>query len=338
MKAQNNFIFDFTYIDLLEYAQSLANKLGVAFENNEIKYPSHIADGYCKFFKINEFMSFQVVHYTAKQKMVFNRYPSQSNHISITFQDFTFAKCDKHDYDCNEIILNNESLGSIQCKSTRLNEIIVIEPGLEVKVVLVLMKENWVDNVLHDSVSKEKFIRYLVNQHANLRKEFLSIEQSKFFNEIFISKKFTLLENLYYEGRIFNLLESFLNDVLTKEETEGNLLFDTPEDIRMLQQAEKFINDSLMEPFAGVEHLSRICCMSRTKFINLFQKVYGVSSFDYYQKKRLNIAYECMKSGKHTVSGAAQIIGYTGINNFAIAFKKEFGLLPSELLDKVKYN
>jgi AraC-like DNA-binding protein len=334
----NEFIFDFSYVDLFDYAHALANKLGVTFENNEIRYPSHIADGYSKFFKINEYMSFQVVHYTAKQKMVFNRYSSHCNHITITFQDFTFAKCDKHDYDCNEIIVNNNSLGSIQCKSTRLNEIIVIEPGLEVKVVLVLMKENWVDNVLHDSVSKEKFIEYLVNQNANLRKEFLSIEQSKFFNEIFISKKFTLLESLFYEGRIFNLLESFLNDVLTKEETEGSLLFDTPEDIRMLQQAEKYINDNLKEPFVGVEHLSKICCMSRTKFINLFQKVYNASSFEYYQKKRLSIAYECMKTGRHTVSDAAQIIGYSGINNFAIAFKKEFGLLPSELLDKVKYN
>jgi hypothetical protein len=189
---QNEFIFDFTFTDLFEYANGLANKLGVAFENNEIRYPSHIADGYSKFFKINEFMSFQVVHYTAKQKMVFNRFPTDNNHITITYQDFTFAKCDKHDYDCNEIILNNKSLGSIQCKSTRLNEIVVIEPGLEVKVVLVLMKENWVDNVLHDSVSKEKFIRYLVNQHANLRKEFLSIEQSKFL------MKFSSARNLRF--------------------------------------------------------------------------------------------------------------------------------------------
>lgn len=211
---QNEFIFNFKYTDLFEYAHELASKVGVSIENNVVKYPSHIADGYCKFFKINEFMSYQVVHYTAKQKMIFNKFPSVKNHITITYQDFTFAKCNKHDYDCNEIILNNDSLGSIQCKSTKQNEIVIIEPGLEVKVVLVLMKENWVDNVLHETISKEKFIRYLVNENANIRKEFLNVEQRKFFNELFICKKFTLLESLYYEGRIFNLLESFLNDIL----------------------------------------------------------------------------------------------------------------------------
>lgn len=334
----NEFCFDFNYSDLFKYAGKLSEKLGVPLINNEIKYPEAIAEGYSKFCKINEFMSFQIIHYTARQKMTFRRFPTSNNHIAITFQDFTFAKCSLHDYDCNEIVLNNKSLGSVQCKSTRLQETVVIEPGLEVKAVFVLMKENWVDNVLHDSVSKDKFIRYLVNQNANLRKEFLSPEQNKFFNEIFNGTTLTLLENLYYDGRVLSLLESFLKDILTKEDTDNHFLIASHDDIHMLQQAEKFINDNLMDPFPGVEQLSRISCMCRTKFINLFQKVYNVSSFEYYQKKRLTIAYDFMKTGKHSVSDTAHIIGYSGITNFTAAFKKEFGLLPSELLDKVKVN
>lgn len=334
----NEFCFDFNYNDLFKYAGKLAEKLGVPLYNNEIRYPAAVANGYSKFFKINEFMSFQVIHYTARQRMTFRRFPTTNNHIAITFQDFTFAKCCIHDYDCNEIVLNNKSLGSVQCKSTRLQETVVIEPGLEVKVILILMKENWVENVLHDSISKDKFIRYLVNQNANLRKEFLSPDQNKFFNEIFNGNTFSLLENLYYNGRVLSLLESFLKDILTKEDAENHFIIASQEDTQMLQLAEKFINDNLMDPFPGVEQLSRISCMCRTKFINLFQKVYNVSSFEYYQKKRLTIAYEFMKTGKHSVSDAAQIIGYSGITNFTAAFKKEFGLLPSELLVKVKVN
>lgn len=333
---QHHFNLSFQYEDLKAYAHSLADSLQVPFVNNQIIYPAHIAEGYSKFFQINDYMSYQVVHYKAKQKMVFNRYPTASNHIITTFQDFTFARCPVHDYNCNEIILNNNSLGSIQCKSTRSPEVVVIEPGLEVKVILVLMKENWAENILHDSVSKEKFLRYLINQDANLRKEFLSQEQSRLFKEVFEGKAFTLLQNLYYDGRILNLLESFLKDILTKEDAESPYLFASYEDIRMLQLAEQYINDHLMKPFPGVEVLSRISCMSRTKFINLFQKVYGISSFEYSQKKRLAIAYEYMKTGKHNVSDTAQIIGYIGVTNFTVAFKKEFGLLPSELIERVR--
>lgn len=333
------FNFDFEYEDLFDYAHQLAQKVGVPFLNNEIIYPSHIAEGSSRFFKINEFMSYQVAHYTARQRMIFKRYPTHHNHIAITFQDFTFAKCCEHDYDCNEIILNNKSLGSIQCKSTRLHEHVVIEAGMEVKVILVLMKEHWVDHVLHDSVSKERFIRYLVNQDANLRKEFFSPVQNKLYSEIFTGIPFSLLQNLYYDGRVMSLLETFLKEILTRDAEEiGNPFMGASyEDIRMLQVAEKYINDNLQHPFPGVEFLSRLSCMSRTKFINLFQKVYSVSSFEYSQKKRLLLAYDFMKSG-NTVSDTAKVIGYTGINNFTTAFKKEFGILPSELIGQMKEN
>lgn len=337
MQTQNSeFNLSFQYNDLFEYAALLANNLQVPFVNNQIIYPPHIAEGSSKFFKINDYMSYQVAHYKAKQKMVFNRYPTISNHVTTTFQDFTFARCNVHQHTCNEIILNNNSLGSVQCKSTRSHEVVVIEPGLEVKVILVMMKENWAENILHDSVSNEKFLRYLINQDANLRKEFLSQEQNRLFKEVFEGKAFTLLQHLYYDGRILNLLESFLKDILTKEDAESPYLFASYEDVRMLQVAEQYINDHLMKPFPGVEVLSRISCMSRTKFITLFQKVYGLSSFEYSQKKRLAIAYEYMKTGKHNVSDTAQIIGYAGVNNFAVAFKKEFGLLPSQLLERVR--
>ncbi len=333
------FYIDFEYEDLFDYAQQLAQKLGVNFSNNEIIYPSHIAKGSSRFFKINEFMSYQVAHYTARQRMIFKRSATAQNHITISFQDFTFAKCAEHDYDCNEIILNNKSLGSIQCKSTRMQEHVVIEAGMEVKVILVLMKEHWVDHVLHDSVSKERFIRYLVNQNANLRKEFLSPVQNKLYNEIFTGDTFTLLQNLYYDGRIMSLLESFLKEILTKEDEEMGTPFmgASYEDIQMLQVAERYLNDNLQHPFPGVEFLSRTCCMSRTKFINLFQKVYGLSSFEYSQKRRLLIAYDLMRSG-NSVSETAKVIGYTGVNNFATAFKKEFGLLPSELIGQLREN
>lgn len=335
---ENEICIDFEYGDLIEYGQILANKLGVEFANNEIVYPTDIAKGYSKFFKINEYMSFQIARYTAQKKLIFKKKSSLQNHIGITFQDFTFAKCPLHDYDCNEIIVTNESLGSIQCKSTRLEETVVVEPGLEVKVILVLMKEHWVENVLHDSVSKEKFNRYLVNQNANLRKEFLSVEQNKLFNEVINGNTFTLLENLFYDGKVLSLLESFLKDILTKEDAENTFLYASHDDIKMLQKAEKYINSNLHENFPGVDYLSKICCMSRTKFINLFQKIYSVSSFEYYQKKRLNVAYEIMKSGRLSVTDTAHKIGYISINNFTTAFKKEFGLLPSELIEKTKYN
>lgn len=330
------FVIDYELNDLFDYGHRLASIFGTTLHNNELVYPSEIATGSSKFFVINDYISFQIAQYTAQDKMVFRRLLGTSNHIVITFQDFCFSRCTEHNGSCDEIILTNNKIGSIQCKNARLPENVVIDPGLEVRVVLVLLKEHWIENVLHDSCSKEKFYKYLVHQNANLRKEYLSIEQQKLFGEIMDRPSSRLLEHLYYESRVLNLLESFLSDVLQKDEVEENYIFCSDEDIKMVQLAERYIIDNVMEPFAGVDKLSRLCCMSRTKFINLFQKVYGLTSFEYYQKKRLSIAYNMLKSGKYSVKDTAQELGYAAITNFTQAFKKDFGFLPSDLLDEIK--
>jgi AraC-like DNA-binding protein len=330
------FVFEYELDDLFEYCGHLATAFNVPAVNNEIRYPETIARGNSRFFRINDYLSFQIVHYTASEKMEFRRVPGRHNHVVITFQDFSFSKCTQHDFQCNEIILTNNKIGSIQCKNTRLQETVVIEPGLEVRVIVILLKENWLENIIKDTSTRDKFYKYLVNQNANLRKEYLSIEQQRLFCEIMDKQPVSLLENLYYESRVLNLLESFLSEVLMKEEAAEHYIFCSDEDIRMIQLAESNISENVMNAFAGVDKLSRLCCMSRTKFINLFHKVYGVSSFEYYQKKRLRIAYDMLKSGKYSVTDVASKLGYTGITNFTQAFKKDFGFLPSDLLEEVK--
>jgi AraC-like DNA-binding protein len=334
--SDNTFSISYELHDLFDYSKDLAHAFGVPIHNDVLSYPENIAIGNARFFKINEYISFQLANYRAVSRMEFRRLPSLNNHITISIQDFTFAKCPIHNYDCNEIIIDNGCLGSAQCKSTSINETVVVEPGIDVKVIFVLLKDHWIENVLKDNVAKEKFYKYLGDKKANLRKEFLTSDQIKLVFEIFDHNTNSPLEEIFYISRVLNLVESFLNDVLTKDEADNQFVFANPEDIKMLQTAEKFIMGNLDKPFPGVEQISKLCCMSRTKFINLFQKVYGMSSFDYYQKNRLSKAYEALKTGRHSVADIAGHIGYTSVSNFTVAFKKEFGLLPKDFLCQMK--
>jgi AraC-like DNA-binding protein len=332
----HEFHYEFVLNDLMNYAADLAHMQGFDVKDNVVTYPDMVATGTSRFYKINEYISFQLVNYTAKKKMVFRMRPSYQNHVALTFQDFTFAKCTDHDYECNEIITTNNKIGSALCKSTKMEESVVILPGMHIKVILILLKEGWVNNILRSDVNTAKFNKYMVWQQANFRKQYLGPEQRRLFNEIFEKSSSIVLENLYFESRVLNLLQTFLNDVLTKDDEQESFVFSSAEDIRMLQLAEKYISENLHSPFPGVGQLCRICLMSRTKFINLFSRVYGMSSFDYYQKKRLSMAFELLKTGKYAIGEVAEKIGYIGINNFAAAFKKEFDMMPRDLLFNVK--
>lgn len=338
MTPQQDFIYEYSYHDLFDYATQLAEKMDVSFANNEVLFPDSTAEGYCRVFKVNDYLSYMVMQYKARQAMILRRIPTEQSHITVSFRNFSLVKSDTPLSSSPDIDTSHSSLGTIQCKSTRLPELLTIEPGFEVKVIVVLLKEGWLYNILRDSECKEKFARYLLNKESSLylRKEFFSPKQLKLFEKVFSGSSCFQAKDVFYVSRVMHLLESFLMEVITKEDPESPFIIASHEDILMLKKAEQYMNDHLLEPFPGVDVLSRMCCMSRTKFINLFQKVYGLSSYEYSQKKRLAIAYDYLKSGKHSVCDVAQKIGYAGGNNFNVAFKKEFGVLPSEMLDKLR--
>jgi AraC-like DNA-binding protein len=334
--AMKEFCFEYTLNDLVDYAQDLAHEFGKPLEGNILHYPQHIAAGHSSFYKVDDFISFQIARYHTKQRLIFKRqaHPHSKNHLTISFQEFTFASRGAAGKNADEVIFYNNGLGSVLCKSVTVSECMIVEPDTEVRVLLVLLKENWVENVLKNDDYKEKFRRYFGGSEANFRKEFLGPQQLEVLKEIFMPAENRAITGMFYISRVMNLLEGFLTEVLQKDDLEGRLLFARADDIKKMQMVETFITDNINQPFSGVDFLSRWCYMSRTKFINLFQKVYGMSSYEYYQRKRLNIAYDSLKSGGQSIAEVAESIGYTSVANFTIAFKKIFGRQPKELLQK----
>ena len=63
-----------------------------------------------------------------------------------------------------------------------------------------------------------------------------------------------------------------------------------------------------------------------------FKQEYGKPVFEYYQKYKMEKAKELLLSGQYAVKEVGYLLGYQNLSNFANAFKKEFGVLPSTLL------
>jgi AraC-like DNA-binding protein len=72
--------------------------------------------------------------------------------------------------------------------------------------------------------------------------------------------------------------------------------------------------------------------ISESKLKKDFKLIYGVPVYEYFQKARMQVAKDKLLSGDVSVKEVAMELGYSNLSNFTIAFKKEFGLLPSKLL------
>ncbi|MEH2464038.1 helix-turn-helix transcriptional regulator [Nostoc sp.] len=66
------------------------------------------------------------------------------------------------------------------------------------------------------------------------------------------------------------------------------------------------------------------------------RELFGTTVFGYLTNKRMHRAEQLLRSGKLTVTQVANFVGYAQQGHFAIAFKRKFGIMPSECLSGKK--
>jgi AraC-like DNA-binding protein len=95
-----------------------------------------------------------------------------------------------------------------------------------------------------------------------------------------------------------------------------------------LQIAKDMMDADLRHPWSIAE-LARRAGSSRRSFNLRFRAAYGMSAIDYLRARRLEVAREALLYQNVTVTEAADLVGYTNPANFATAFRKHFGTVPS---------
>ena len=79
----------------------------------------------------------------------------------------------------------------------------------------------------------------------------------------------------------------------------------------------------------NIDHLSKISCMSRTKFFYEFKRIIGCTPQDFLFQLRLKKAADLLKRN-NSVTQACFATGYLNTSHFSRSFKKFFGVNPSQ--------
>lgn len=103
-----------------------------------------------------------------------------------------------------------------------------------------------------------------------------------------------------------------------------------PRDRRRVQAACDFLEDHLSRPVALTD-VAREVGASVSTLQRLFHATHGMSVGHYVRERRLLKARFSLETEEISVSEAAAMAGYLSPANFATAFRRRFGLAPSEL-------
>lgn len=108
----------------------------------------------------------------------------------------------------------------------------------------------------------------------------------------------------------------------------------TSMDEKLIERGVKYVEDNISRSDLSVEELSAELGMSR---VNLYKKLLALTDrtpIEFIRIIRLRRAEQLLRESQMNVSEVAYQVGYNGTKYFSKYFKEEFGMTPSEYLEK----
>jgi signal transduction histidine kinase/ligand-binding sensor domain-containing protein/DNA-binding NarL/FixJ family response regulator len=108
----------------------------------------------------------------------------------------------------------------------------------------------------------------------------------------------------------------------------------TPLDQDFIVRLNRLIEDHIMQEDIDMAFVTDKMAMSHSTFYRKVKALTGMTATEYIRKRRLRYCYQLLESGDYNVNQAASMTGFNQMAHFRETFKREFGILPSEVKRK----
>jgi AraC-like DNA-binding protein len=193
-------------------------------------------------------------------------------------------------------------------------------------------------------LSKDYYFK-LIDRHSSLHDEFVqeidkgsfasfapkdliaTPEMMKVINELKEGNKTGELRRLHTEAKIMELLIYQLEQLNAQEDQSRTLRAD---DIAKLEKARSILEEQFIDPPSQKE-LALLTGLNESKLRREFKEYFATTIHDYVVRLRMEYARQLLLEQKKSIQEAAELTGFNHQNNFSNAFKKYFGISPSDI-------
>jgi AraC-like DNA-binding protein len=321
--------------DFRSWLKGFSKLLKLPVVAGTIQIPPPIGNGYVQAVNINSDISYVVMNFSLNDDIVFLRKKSSLYGLSLFFNqvnvsDF-FVIREPH----NTITDKSPSRSNIFLSSTNYDLEVTYSRQSKLKRVGIFFSPSFVSRYIKKEILLDLLV-YADNRLRNINKEPITFEYRQLLEDIFTADLQSPISHLLLQNRVLLLSEKFLHTFLTKapilKETGGLKQRDKEKDIEALKDVERILSNNKLDKFPSIDILSKTAMMSSTKLKTKFKQIYGMKLYEFYNRNRLEKAKEMLRTGKYSVKQVGLNIGFSNLSNFAKAFKKEFGILPKEIL------
>ncbi|UKO96925.1 helix-turn-helix transcriptional regulator [Nostoc sp. UHCC 0870] len=138
-------------------------------------------------------------------------------------------------------------------------------------------------------------------------------------------------KRLYLQGKVFELLALFVDTICDDQELVSNASKFKPETIARIHHAQEILTIKFENP-PSLSELAQMVGVSDRTLQRGFQTLFQTTVVGYVTQLRLEKAQMLLRHGKHKVADVANLVGYGHLGHFSTAFKRRFGITPSQCL------
>jgi AraC-like DNA-binding protein len=317
------------YYDLLK---QFSEKLKVEIINNRLEIPAPIGKGFIQVIDLpNGVQSFisQIEFFT---DVKFHLVKSSEHFCTLHFNELELTE--------NNYLLNETDNPSKQKEFRAGSSVIssnqdisyVMKAKTKSKSIRIILQESWVQKNLKINDEVMVLSNYVTKNSISHPNPF-DAHNRMLFDEVFLSDPANPMHQMILKNRIMLLLEYFLSklyrSIKAKEGATVKKLKSS--DLNKLMEVESILVRDFSTAPPTISMLAERTGMSVSKLKTAFKKVYGTGIYEYYQKNRMQKARTLLSTGQYNVKEVGLHLGYTNLSNFSLAFKKEFGILPSQV-------
>ena len=182
------------------------------------------------------------------------------------------------------------------------------------------------------TVSEEPSVYTSVNFDGELvNPKPASYSLADFYEADYITNQFCELWNLGTQAERYKCMSVFYN-LLSYISIIDNSGYSEKRKFEIIEPAVTYLREHIYDCSFNIDRLHRLCGISDTYFRQIFASKFGMTPQKYITSRRLSHARSIIDSGDfHTLSEVAMSVGFNDPLYFSKAFKKMYGVAPSDI-------
>lgn len=324
--------FNYKLTSYSAFLHNLAEFLHAKIKNNSLQLPEDIGKG---FFKSLNGIGIDALFYdfSLDKDIVIKREKEENEYYTLVFEELADPEHYKLEIGHDTMVNNNIRESAIYLTSFLYDIEYTLRKNVHLRGLRVLITKDWMQKYLHLKEIEDVLEKYIDLKTKNIWYKPVDPESKDLLNALLQDWDNSLL---YYQNKILRIVEIFFDWLITETKYLSQKAGISRVDIEAVQKVEGILtNDQVVIP-PTIKELARKVAMSESKLKKIFKSVYELPVYEYFQKHRMQKARTLLLSGKFSIKDVGYTLGYSNLSNFTLAFKKEFGRLPSDLIKQVK--